>query len=228
MKRVRSFSVLLFACAFFFLGTMTVNAGGGQASRPSGAGVSDNFNAKGFPIVKQMVTKNFMLNKPPHINDPATMVTFQRYEQMSGVKVNWEVVPSEGFTERVNLVMASNTMPDAILKGTPDITRTSADGSIIDLTQLIDKYASGVSDLFKRYPAARQASLSADGKIYALGTINTLDPNRTNHRNLWINKVWLDKLGLKPPTTIEEFIDVLRAFRQGCGCKPGNQGTLCC
>jgi len=213
MKNMKRFSVLLLVCVFVLLGAGTVYAGGGQASKASAGTVSDNFNATGFPIVKQPVTKHFMLSKPPHISDPATMVTFQRYEQMSGVKVEWEVVPSEGFAERVNLVMASNTMPDAILKGTPDIVRTSADGSIIDLTSLIDKYAPGVKDLFQKYPSAKQASMAADGKIYALGTINTLEPNRTGHRNLWINKVWLDKLGLKAPGTIEEFIDVLRAFR---------------
>lgn len=183
-----------------------------QAETPA-AEPEGNFNPIGMPIVKEQVTKNFMLRKPAHIADPNDMVTFQKYEEMTNVKVNWDVVAGDGFNERVNLVMASNTMPDAIIKGTPDITKTSADGSIIDLTELIDKYSTGIKALYEQYPAAREAAYSPDGKIYSMPTINTLDPNRTGHRNLWINQKWLDQLGLKTPTTMEEYLDVLRAFR---------------
>jgi putative aldouronate transport system substrate-binding protein len=156
-----------------------------------------------------------MIQKPPHITDPTNMPSIKKYEEISGIRVQWEVVNSEGFTERVNLVMVSNDMPDAIVKGAPDITRTSADGSIIDLTSLIDRYSVGVKELFRQYPAVKTSSTSADGKIYGLPTINTLEPNRTDHRNLWINKLWLDQLGLQVPQTIEQFLDVMRAFRDG-------------
>jgi putative aldouronate transport system substrate-binding protein len=200
-------------CALVVLTAFPIFAGGGQQGGQSSAAAAANFNPTGFPIVKEPVTKRFMIRRPPHIADPATMTTLQRYEQMSGVKVDWEVVQSDGWSERVNLVMASNSMPDAIMKGVPDITKTSADGSIIDLTDLIEKYSTGVKELYRQYPAARQGSMSADGKIYALPTINTLEPNRTGHRNLWINKVWLDRLGLKVPQTLDEFLNVLRAFR---------------
>ena len=218
MKKMRKISVALVLFAFAFFTTMAVYAGGGQqGSQPAqgaaGPKADANFNPTGFPIVKQQVTKRYMINKPPHIVDPTNMITMQKYEQMSNVKVTWEVVQSDGFTERVNLVMASNSMPDAIMKGAPDITKTSADGSIIDLTPFIDKYSVGVKGLFQQYPAAKQTATASDGKIYSLPLINTLEPNRTGHRNLWINKVWLDKLGLKAPQTIDEFVNVLRAFR---------------
>jgi putative aldouronate transport system substrate-binding protein len=205
----------LLALAVFCM-PLSVFGGGNKDSSPSrGAsqGTGANFNPAGFPIVKETITKRFLLRRPPHITDPNQMITFQRYEQMSGVKVNWEVVSSDGFTERINLLMASNSMPDAIIKGAPDISKTSADGSIIDLTSLIENYSTGIKSLFAQYPAAKQASLSPDGKIYALPLINTLDPNRTAHRNLWINKKWLDRLGLKAPATLNEFVEVLRVFR---------------
>ena len=68
---------------------------------------------------------------------------------MTNVKVEWEAVNSDGFGERVNLVMASDDMPDAILKGVPDITKCSADGSVVDLTELLKKYAPGINRLFE-------------------------------------------------------------------------------
>ena len=116
-----------------------MDAGGGrQDGRATVA--AGNFNATGFPIVNEPITKRFMMRRPPHITDPTNMVTLQRYEQMTNVRVQWEAVPTDGWSERVNLVMASNDMPDAIMKGVPDITRTSEDGSIIDLTDLMNRY----------------------------------------------------------------------------------------
>ena len=38
---------------------------------------------------------------------------------------------------------------------------------------------------------------------------------RENPDNLFINKKWLDKLGLEMPTTTDEFYQVLKAFKNG-------------
>lgn len=193
-----------------------------QAAGASQESTSVNFNQTGFPIVNEQVEKNFMLRKPAHIADPNEMITLKHYEEMTNVKVIWDVVSADGFAERVNLVMASNTMPDAIIKGVPDITKTSADGSIIDLTDLIEQYSVGIKQLYEQYPAAREASYAPNGKIYAIPSINTLDPNRTAHRNLWLNKKWMDNLGLTVPETLDEFLDVLRAFRDQDANKNGD------
>ncbi|CCX37638.1 putative uncharacterized protein [Clostridium sp. CAG:1013] len=197
-------------------GSSDSGSGTSQEGGESSATVSQtdgNFNAEGFPIVNEKVTKHFMINKPAHIGNPDDMVTLQKYEEMTNVDVEWEVVSSDGFSERVNLVMASDSMPDAILKGVPDITKTSADGSIIDISGLIDEYSVGIKSLYDQYPEVYEASKSPDGGIYAVPNINTLVPNRTNHRNLWINQTWLDNLGLETPETLDEYLDVLRAFR---------------
>ena len=187
------------------------SAGGPPSS--AAASAESNFNAAGFPIVKEPVAKTFMIQKPPHIVDPAQMITFQKYEEKTNVKVKWEVVSNDGFQERVNLVMASDSMPDAILKGVPDITKASADGSIVDVSGLIDKYSVGLKALFQEYPAVKTASTAPDGKIYAIPNVNTLKPNLTSHRNLWINKKWLDKLNLETPKTLDEYVEALKAFR---------------
>jgi len=65
------------------------------------------------------------------------------------------------------------------------------------------------------YPEVKYVITTADGNIYAFPQLNTLDPNRTGHNNLWINKKWLDKLGLQVPKTLDEYMNVLRAFRDG-------------
>lgn len=50
-----------------------------------------------------------------------------------------------------------------------------------------------------------------DGEIY---TLPSYDENMWNMRyyRMWVNQAWLNKLGLKEPTTLDEFTDVLRHF----------------
>ena len=48
-----------------------------------------------------------------------------------------------------------------------------------------------------------------DGTIPALPLINLLH----NHNAIWINQDWLTTLGMELPTTAEELVEVLRAFR---------------
>lgn len=211
LKRLAALGVIVAMSASVVAGC----SGGDTTSSSVEATVSvkDNINTTGFPIVNETVTKTFMIRKPPHIVNPSEMITMQEYEKKTNVKINWDVVSADGFTERVNLVMASNSMPDAIIKGTPDITKTSADGSIVDISGLIDKYSVGLKALFEKYPEAKSASFSPDGKIYSVPNINTLSPNKTVHRNMWINKKWLDNLGLQAPKTLDEFVTVMKAFR---------------
>jgi putative aldouronate transport system substrate-binding protein len=212
---------LTFIAAFLVFLTLLapagVFAGGGsqQGRQSSETSVSpDNFIASGVRVVKEPVTKRYLIRRVPMNTEAPNMIVFQKYEEMTGIKVNWDIVTADGFEERINLLMASSSMPDAIMKGVPDITKASADGSIIDLTDLIDKYSVGLKALYDMYPAARAAARSPDGKFYSLPTINTVAANRTGHRNLWINKKWMDNLGItKMPTTLDEYLDVLRQFR---------------
>lgn len=179
------------------------------------ASKDSNFNPTGYPIVKEKVEKTIIIRRPPNIADPNEMAVFKYIEELTNVKINWVVLSSDGWGDRINLIMASSDLPDAVIKGGPNITRASEDGSIIDMRPLMDAYAPGLKSLFAEYPAIVTAITSPDGGIYQLPGVNTLKPNRTSHRNLWINKVWLEKLNLDMPTTTDEFIEVLKQFRDG-------------
>jgi putative aldouronate transport system substrate-binding protein len=56
-----------------------------------------------------------------------------------------------------------------------------------------------------------KASTSADGNIYSLTIFEPATWNMTPFR-MYINEVWLDKLGLAMPTTTDEYYEVLKAF----------------
>ena len=51
-----------------------------------------------------------------------------------------------------------------------------------------------------------------DGNVYGCPTVETSLFDKQQFQ-VWINKVWLDKLGLQHPTNNEELVNVLRAFK---------------
>ncbi len=53
-----------------------------------------------------------------------------------------------------------------------------------------------------------------DGNIYHLSRYGTLTPGRPIEDMLWINQEWLAQVGKEIPTTLDEFYEVLKAFKE--------------
>lgn len=81
------------------------------------------------------------------------------------------------------------------------------DGSMPNLAALIEQHGDPLLSKIQAY----------DGNIYSLGCIKEQTPadgpytGALSHYNL--KQTWLDELGLETPTTVDEFLDMLRAFK---------------
>lgn len=53
----------------------------------------------------------------------------------------------------------------------------------------------------------------SDGKIYALPYVEKC-VHCENSSKMWVNKRWLDNLNMEIPTTVEEFENMLIAFKE--------------
>ncbi|MGI6672023.1 MAG: extracellular solute-binding protein [Christensenellales bacterium] len=212
--------VALTLCALFVLAILPLAVAEDLTTK---AQADTNFNPTGFPIVKEKVTKKVMIRKPGNIANPSEMVTLKYVAEKMNIDIEWIVVGADGWNERVNLVFASNDLPDIIMKGSvPNIARVIEGGQLYALDGLIDAYSTGIKPLLAEYPGVDAAARAADGHLYGLPGFNTLKPNLTSHRNLWINQKWMDNLGLQAPTTTDELLDVLRAFRDNDADGDGN------
>jgi len=144
------------------------------------------------------------------------MGMYKELERITGTKVQFQHHTFEQQTDQFNLtmLMASRTLPDVIdsnwSMAQPD--KLIRDGKIIRLNELIDQYAPNLSKLLNKKPDIRKLITSDEGNIYAFPTIAD-DPSLSVFNGLIIRKDWLDKLGLQPPTTIEEWEHMLIAFR---------------
>ncbi|MDR1230656.1 MAG: extracellular solute-binding protein [Spirochaetaceae bacterium] len=136
---------------------------------------------------------------------------YQELEKKTGIHIEWEPVKDTDWKTRVNLMFASGDMPDVILTGEIDIEEYGVtQGLIVPLDDYIrDNMPNYYSRMFLN--DVNKAMPASDGKMYWIGGL--IAQNVNHDGNHYINKAWLDKLGLEAPKTIDELTQVLIAFR---------------
>ncbi len=138
---------------------------------------------------------------------------FEEYQKRTGVKL--EVITYET-EDAYNLTLAGDEMPDIIMWA-PVLTSSDQqmidDGMISPLTwDEINEWAPNYAAVLEQYPNARKELTMADGSI--LGFANITGSEKMMATNgLIVRGDWLDDLGLDAPTTPDEFLDMLRAFK---------------
>ncbi|MEC0227557.1 type 2 periplasmic-binding domain-containing protein [Paenibacillus alba] len=156
----------------------------------------------------------------------AEMGMYKELEKATGVKVEFQHPPLEvpQAQEQFNLMIATNELPDVIeaswgatsgavirYPGGPE--KAILDKKIIKLNDLIDKYAPNLTKLLAAHPDWKKQISTDEGSIYAFPFLRGDDKVRVFFGPS-IRQDWLDKLGLKMPTTIDEWYTVLKAFKE--------------
>jgi len=208
MKKLASLLVVLLLPVFLF-------AGGGSQRSSGGGGDLSNFNPTGYPIVKEKVNLRVALRTRPEMPaDLNTQALQIKMEKITNVHVNWIAIPEVGWTERKNLMLATGDLPDVFdaQLDAPDLIRYGADGTFIPMQDLIRDYAPNFRKLYKEMPQLEALITAPDGNKYGIARVNSGPWMVVNGTGI-INKMWLDKLGLAMPTNIDEFYNVLQAFK---------------
>jgi putative aldouronate transport system substrate-binding protein len=201
-------TILLLTAGLVFAG------GGGQDTRRAGTATpSDNFISTGNRIVHEKITLTAFGNIAPTHAPWEEMYIFRRFEEMSNIHIAWTTVPTQGFRERLLLLMASGDYPDFWYRcnfTVADIITYGAQGIFVPLNEMIQQYGVNVRQRFSEHPDMEKAIIMPDGVVYSLPFVQP-PPNAFNH--LWMNRRWLENLGLNPPDTLAEFEAVLTAFQ---------------
>ena len=204
---------------------LTVSAGAlmgcGKASSGSSiASVStDNLS---FPL-QEKVTLTGTISYPSGTeSEPNNRTIFKRLEEETNVHVNWTAISSDQWGDKIQLNMANkNTLTDFVFNagfGNSDLIRYAEQGVIIPVEDYIDNNMPNLKGVFDKYPEYRTMCTDSEGHIWALPWIEQLGSNKTAIQTVgnnftYINKKWLDFLGLSTPTTVDEFEQVLKAFK---------------
>lgn len=144
------------------------------------------------------------------------MQFFKTLEEQTNIAVEWDCIVAQNYGEKKNLMFTTNALPDAFFGyasvSMDDINNYGVKGQLIPLDDLIAANAPNYQIALKEEPLLGGLSTAFDGKTYSMGTVIE-QTMRDFPGNLFINKTWLDKLGLQVPTTIDEYYTVLEAFK---------------
>jgi putative aldouronate transport system substrate-binding protein len=209
MKRLFCVALVCACLAPLFAG------GGGQRQTQQPAAALSNVPPGTLPISTEPVTLRIFYQQEPQVLDFVDNKLTKYLEKQTNIKIEWDLVLSRDKTTKLNLMLATGQgLPDVFMGGmdTSLLVAYAAQGTFIPLDDYIEKSSKWFKDVITQFPELRKMMTVPDGHIYALPNIADAEPNQMPSR-LWMNKVWLDKLGLAVPTTTEEFRNVLRAFK---------------
>lgn len=167
-----------------------------------------------LPLEKS-VTLTMVAQKAAQVKkDYNEMSFFAEMEENTNVNVDWEYLSTETALEKMNLMFATNDMPDAFFgPGTLELVDIATSQSqLLPLNDLIDKHAPNIKKMLDENPKMKDRITMSDGNIYTVPVIKD-DKRNMVPDTIFINQKWLDELDLDMPTTIEEFEEVLRAFK---------------
>ncbi|MDR6881274.1 extracellular solute-binding protein [Bacillus sp. 3255] len=150
----------------------------------------------------QYVEGSQNINEDPYV---------KKLRELSGIDVQLELIPHKDFNQKLTLIFAGGDLPQLLQTrgiNMPETAPAVDNGALYELNELLDKYG---PNLKKNIPkeAWDYGGVSKNGKIYGIPTLNPTPNDVVN----FVRKDWLDKLNLSVPKTVDEYINMLRAFR---------------
>ena len=128
----------------------------------------------------------------------------------------------------VDMAISSGEIPDImVVKDAETVAKLYEMGMIEDLTDVYQNCASQViKDIYASYGERIFEPVTFDGKLMALpGTSISDGPNL-----IWLRQDWMNQLGLPAPKTVEDLVEVVRAFIRSNpgGNEPGETVGIMC
>ncbi|MBQ6886040.1 MAG: extracellular solute-binding protein [Lachnospiraceae bacterium] len=218
MKRKLILSLLV---GVMTLNLMTACGNGNSATTDVNKEVVDNQAASGIETEQISNELIDVLNQEETLK--LAIVTMQGYTTPDSETEKWmeerynldvEVIALPGWsdgTAKISLLMGDETQrPDIIWwwNMESDFAQWVDAGLLVDVSPYMEKYTV-MRDYYNSIdPGVLFYAASDDGSIYRIPG----DVAEPACETLWIRQDWLDNLGLKVPTTLDELEDVLYAF----------------
>lgn len=148
--------------------------------------------------------------------DPNNMEVLQKLAEKANVEIEWQVYSASTWADKKNLVLAGGDLPDVFYMNSvsnQDIAKYASQGMFLDLTDLVAEYCPNLIKVFEEMPYYKNICINPDdGKMYTIGRGVERSVQYTQAL-YYINKKWLDQLGMEVPKTTDEYYAALKAFK---------------
>lgn len=135
------------------------------------------------------------------------------YKKLTGIDLKIIQPVHNQYYEKLRLAFAAGDIPDVIEIAEATFVQYANEGAFVDLTKYI-KQSPTLSKVIKKFDAYK-----IKGKIYGVPKENPTGPIT------YVRKDWLANLGMKAPTTWDEYYNMLKAFTHNDPDKNGKNDT---
>ena len=206
-------SVLLAAAMLLSLFGFTATAEG-ELSEP---GVLPIWTGAEPYVIRVLVAEN------PKVSDFDDNAYTHWIEESCNVDLQFSYLPATDTKDKLTAMIAGGSIEDegidVINVGGINMTDVKTWGDEGIIMNVADFYAKGLAVNADAAVAAHPDMnlitniTTAEGGIYSVPKIQISPSNETRHK-MWINEQWLKNLNLEVPTTIDEFYNMLVAFKE--------------
>lgn len=177
-----------------------------------------------LPLTDEEVTYNVMITYSLGTREPNDMALYQERVADTGVNLDFDWVLQSVAEERVSTTLASGNLPDMfvdLINADQIASYGDETGQFLEITDYATdaNIMPNLAWIFEQEPMVLKASRTTEGNLYGVPAPNYYSQwpgdGRYIRTSQVINKTWLDELGLEIPTTTDEFVEVLTAFRDG-------------
>ena len=182
-----------------------------------------------LPLVKEgeePVTLTIGLLQNPNVENYETNAFTQYIEENTGIQLEFVYFSKdidEAMTQLSLMVSGGETLPDILwsFRGIDQgvVHEYGEEGYFLDMTSYFNDYGHYFWESYNTIPEVDQNRMFVEGTDPSNGAFygfpHYIEFNLDDY--LWmggINQVWLDKLGLSMPTTVDELYTVLKAFKE--------------
>lgn len=221
MKHKKIKRIIAAALAAGMVFSLVGCSGGNKKQLKSGEFEEVDTAELAFPL-KEKATLTGLISYPANTeSNPNNRTIFKRLQEKTNVEIEWTAIQADQWGDKISLAMANvDTLTDFVFSagfGDSDLLKYADQGVIIPLEEYIDAYMPNLKTVFDKYPEYRAMCTDSEGHIWALPWIEQLGSEKTAIQTVgnmsFINKKWLDFLKLDIPETVDEFEQVLIAFR---------------
>lgn len=137
------------------------------------------------------------------------------YSEKLGINITYDWIvkggyQSDAYRRKLNVTLASGNLPDVIPVGPTQLKQLTDSGMVADLTPYWDEYATeALKECYTAQGPGILGSSTFEGKLRGL---TSFTDGYQDGLFIWIRADWLEKLGLDPPETMCDLLDIAEAF----------------
>lgn len=209
--------------------------GGESGDNGSGADVGSNEEAEfldltgNLPIIKDQAAFEeanggkltaFIINDAARTVEVKDLTMVQRWKEDTGIEFDWQVASPDSVEEKLSLMLsAGDDLPDIFWnfiggQSGQYAVQYSDQDIFMPTEDLISKYCPTLVKILEDNPQYQKEIVTPDGHMYGFPYIEQMKGLVMTSGPLLINSKWLDTVKKEMPTTVDEFSDVVHAFKE--------------